>query len=166
MKFKFVKFLSIVFFLCLIYYLFNSYMGWYGHKPWLLRRNTQGNIIESKQRKVFVKNLKFIKEKEDTIPFYIYIEKGYRCGIHSIHKTRIINNSEYPFQLSKTSRLDYNNYHLSFEVRTISSFDTIYPYLKEAVIKDTIRVIVKKFDEQSGKWKIINNIKVWDNSKN
>ena len=134
-------------------------VGWYGYEQYKYRRLTYGNRKESVERKVFVKSLSH-SSSIDTIPFEIYIEKGYKYGYNNSKSTRFVTDSKFPFQISFTDEIGKNNisYYL-INKEEYDSIDEMNIYLKEPLLKDTLLVGIQKY---TNKWDSIGYIKVWD----
>lgn len=64
-----------------VYFIFgfvSSFFGWYGYEKWKYRRATRGDLMESKKRNVFIKDLEFeLVPKTDSLEFSAFIEKGF-----------------------------------------------------------------------------------------
>lgn len=162
----YIVFLFIVGALFIGLYIANSYIGWYGYEKWKPRRNTYGNFEESKTRNVFVKKLPYDKLKQDSLPFDIYIERGFKYGINNSAITRIIDDSNYPYQISHTQRDSLNL--ISYKISNIEEFDSIFNnfiLLDSSILKKKIKIDVQRFDTIIRKWNKINEIIVWDNKR-
>ena len=149
--------------LCVFFYyafgIFSSSVGWYGYQKWKYRGGTT-TIKESKQRKVFVKELNYkIVDSANLKGFYFkpYIEKGFRYGYHSMEDTRIDTYTRYPYNLSyERNKKDSVVLNIFPEDKEkLDSSDAVWGYLKQPYLKDTIRIEI----EGAGKQKGI--IKVW-----
>lgn len=163
-RYKKIFYTFILLFVILLFLIIaNTYFGWYGYKKWEPRRSTFGKVEESKNRGVFVKKISYKKEKKDNIEFDLYIEKGFRYGIHSSSDTRIIEDSEYLYQLPKP--IDVLPDDIAFVILNSTSFDSIFNHnilLEKPQIKDTIIIELRKFDTIRRKWNSINSIKAWE----
>jgi ABC-type antimicrobial peptide transport system permease subunit len=133
--------------------LISSYFGWYGYEKWKYRRETRGDIIESKERGVFVKNLEFeILSKKTEIEFIAFMEKGFKYGKHSAEKTELIGKeSNFPYQVSFSQSDTLNK--LNFELLQKTKLDSInkyFVYLKKTELNDTIYLKVTKWENKIG----------------
>ncbi len=154
--------IGIVLFSILLYYafgIFSSSVGWYGYQKWKYRGGTT-TIIESKQRKVFVKKLEYkIVDSANLKGFYFkpYIEKGFRYGYHSMEETRIDQYTKYPYNLSY-ERSKNNSISLDIfpeDMKKIDSCEVVWGYLKQPYLQDTIRFKINGAGNEKG------IIKVW-----
>ncbi|MEG0928955.1 hypothetical protein [Chryseobacterium sp.] len=162
MKKSIITFTAIITFCTLLYYafgIFSSSVGWYGYQKWKYRGGTN-TISESKQRKVFVKELNYkIVDSTNLKSFYFkpYIEKGFRYGYHSMEETRIDTYTKYPYNLSyernKKDSIVLNIF--SEDKKKLDSSDVVWGYLKQSYLKDTIRIKIEGMENQKG------IIKVW-----
>ena len=172
MKTKYLPLIILIGFLIyLIFPAINNYFGWYGYKYWTFRVHSQ-NISESKQRKIFVKELKY--KFVDSIQmngFYFkpFIEKGFKFGKHSMQETYPIKNSKYPYNLNfewgknPYSIKDKNKMNESISVfikkedlEKIDSSDAVWGYLEQPKLRDTITIEYSNYDfSKTG------TIKVW-----
>ena len=129
--------LSIILLLLLGYFglgYLSSYIGWYGYKKWKYRVATQ-NILESKQRNVFVKELNYkIDSFPDTLTnFHVYIEKGFKYGHNSSSETVLLTNSNFPYQLSFLYNIN-NELYVFIRQTELAKFDSAnanWGYLKK-----------------------------------
>lgn len=119
----------------------SSIVGWYGYKKWEYRVSSL-NVEESKKRNVFVRKLNYkILTPEITIPdFNPFIEKGFKYGKHSSSQTVLIENSDYPYQLSFNYRPTKELTILikNSNLKKFDSSDGSWGYLKKSYLKDTI----------------------------
>ncbi|WP_336733130.1 hypothetical protein [Chryseobacterium sp. VD8] len=149
--------------LCVFFYyafgIFSSFVGWYGYQKWKYRIGTD-LIRESKQRKVFVKDLNYkIVDSANLKGFYFkpYIEKVFRYGYHSMEDTRIDTYTKYPYNLSyERNKKDSVVLNIFPEDKEkLDSSDAVWGYLKQPYLKDTIRIEIEGAAKQKG------IIKVW-----
>lgn len=162
MKKGFIIFTGITMLCVLLYYVFgvfSSSVGWYGYQKWKYRIGTN-TISESKQRKVFVKELNYkIIDSANLKGFYFkpYVEKGFKYGYHSMEDTRIDNLSNYPYNLSyernKTDSIVLNI--LPQDKKKLDSSNVVWGYLKQPYLKDTVRIEIEGMGKQKG------IIKIW-----
>jgi len=146
----------------LLYYLFglfSSSVGWYGYKKWKYRVGTT-SILESKNRKIFVKHLNYqIVDSSNLKGFHFrpYIEKGFRYGYHSMDETRIDTYTKYPYNLSyERNKKDSIVLNIFPEDRVkLDSSDVNWGYLKQPYLQDTIRIKIEGVTNQKG------IIKIW-----
>lgn len=149
----------------------NWFIGYHGYEKEKIRKNTWGDIRESKYRDAFQKKLKFISYINcDTIhsdSINIYIEKGYKYGYFSYDKTNFeLGKTKYPFQISHTERTNHNLVTYSFiesqKFDSIGDYNIVY--LKESKIKDTLKMKVECWNLVKGKtvWDSIGFIKVFE----
>lgn len=144
-----------------LYYAFgiiSSSVGWYGYQKWKYRGGTT-TIKESKQRKVFVKELNCkIVDSDNLKGFYFkpYIEKGFRYGYHSMNDTRIDNYSKYSYNLSyERNKKDSISLDIFPEdKKKLDSSDVVWGYLKLPYLQDTIRIKIEGAGNQKGVIKI------------
>mgnify|MGYP000441563202 FL=1 len=112
-----------------------------------MRRNSWGNIAESKYRNAFVEKLDFQSNiKIDS--FQIFIEKGFKWGYFSSSKTSFnLEESKFPYQISHTDRTDNNDVVYSFignqKFDSIDKHQTVF--LKKPILNDTLIMSVTKF---------------------
>lgn len=147
----------------LLYYyafgIFSSSVGWYGYQKWKYRVHTS-NIKKSKQRKVFVGELKYkIIDSANLKGFYFkpYIEKGFRYGYHSMEETRIDTYTKYPYNLNYERN---KNDSISLDIfpedkKKLDSSDVVWGYLKHPYLQDTIRIKINGVGNEKG------IIKIW-----
>tara|TARA_B110000091_G_C13586074_1_gene378571 strand:- start:194 stop:700 length:507 start_codon:yes stop_codon:yes gene_type:complete len=133
--------------------LISSYFGWYGYEKWKYRRETRGDIIESKERGIFIKELEFdILTQKTEIEFIAFMEKGFKYGKHSAKKTELIGKgSNFPYQVS-FSQFDTLN-KLNFDLLQKTKLDSInkyFVYLKEPELKDTIYLKITSWENKIG----------------
>lgn len=155
-------FIGIILLGVFLYYafgVFSSAVGWYGYQKWKYRGGTT-TIKESKQRKVFVKELNYkIVDSANLKGFYFkpYIEKGFRYGYHSMEDTRIDNFSYYPYNLSYERNIKDSIVLNIFpeDKKKLDSSDIVWGYLKKSSLQDTIRIEIEGMGKQKG------IIKVW-----
>ncbi|GAA5098788.1 hypothetical protein GCM10023210_35340 [Chryseobacterium ginsengisoli] len=138
---------------------FSSCVGWYGYQKWKYRGGTT-TIGESKQRKVFVKELNCkIVDSANLKGFYFkpYIEKGFKYGYHSMEDTRIDNFSHYPYNLSYERNIKDSIVLNIFpeDKKKLDSSDVVWGYLRQPYLKDTIRIEIEGMGKQKG------IIKIW-----
>ncbi|WP_139785400.1 hypothetical protein [Chryseobacterium phocaeense] len=146
----------------IIYYafgIFSSSVGWYGYKKWRYRVGTDV-ISESKQRKVFVKELNYkIIDSANLKGFYFkpYIEKGFRYGYQSMEDTRIDKYSHCSYNLSYERNMKDSIVLNIFpeDKKKLDSSDIVWGYLKQPYLKDTIRIEIEGMGKQKG------IIKIW-----
>lgn len=162
MKKVFFVFISVILFSIILYYaygLFSSSVGWYGYQKWKYRISTD-SINESKQRRVFIKELNYkIVDSANLKGFYFkpYIEKGFRYGYHSMDETRIDNYSQYPYNLSYERNIKDSIVLNIFpeDKKKLDSSDVVWGYLKQPYLQDTIRIEIEGMGKQKG------IIKIW-----
>ena len=155
-------FTGIIVLIIFLYYafgIFSSSIGWYGYQKWRYRGGTT-TIKESKQRKVFVKELEYkIIDSANLKGFYFkpYIEKGFRYGFHSMEETRIDNHSTYSYNLSyernKKDSIVLNIF--PEDKKKLDSSDVVWGYLRQPYLQDTIRIKIDGVGNQKG------IIKIW-----
>jgi len=138
---------------------FSSSVGWYGYQKWKYRVGTNA-ISESKQRKVFVKELNYkIVDSANLKGFYFkpYIEKGFRYGYHSMEQTRVDTYTKYLYNLSyERNQKDSIVLNIFPEDKVkLDSSDVVWGYLKQPFLKDTIRIEIEGRGKQKG------IIKIW-----
>ncbi|WP_343659406.1 hypothetical protein [Chryseobacterium sp.] len=162
MKKGIIIFIIIILFSMLFYYafgVFSSSVGWYGYQKWKYRVHTS-NIEKSKQRKVFVRELKYkIVDSANLKGFYFkpYIEKGFRYGHHSMEETRIDTYTKYPYNLNYERN---KNDSISLDIfpedkKKLDSSDVVWGYLKQSYLQDTIRIKINGVGNEKG------IIKIW-----
>ena len=149
----------------------NWFIGYHGYEKEKFRRNTWGDIHESKARKAFVKKLNLIPYiTSDTInsdSLNIFIEKGYKYGFFSGEETNFeLGKTNYPFQISQTERTNHNL--VVYKFSSFKKSDSIGEhgniYLRYPKIKDTLFMTVESWRLENGKakWDSIGYIKVFE----
>ncbi|SDM14706.1 hypothetical protein [Chryseobacterium taihuense] len=86
----------------------SNFVGWYGYRVWE-NRSGSSSINESKQRKVFVKELNYeIIYSGDKKAFHFkpFLERGFKVSNKSIEDTRIITDTKYPYNISFDRNLE------------------------------------------------------------
>jgi hypothetical protein len=167
--FKIVVVIGIAYFLILPF--LNWFIGYHGYEKEKFRRNSWGDIQESKTRGVFVKKLNFIYlVKSDTVnvdSLNVFIEKGYKFGYFSANETNSkLEKTNFPFQISQTERTNHNLVVYNFT--NLKNLDSIGEngiiYLKNPTIKDTLFMTVEGFRLENGKalWDSIGYVKVFE----
>jgi hypothetical protein len=162
MKKGFIIVICIILSSILLYYafgVFSSSVGWYGYQKWKFRVRTN-TISESKQRKVFIKELNCkIVDSANLKGFYFkpYIEKGFRYGYRSMAETRIDIYTTYPYNLSYERN---KNDSISLDIfsedkKKLDSSDLVWGYLKKTYLQDTIRIKINGAGNEKG------IIKIW-----
>lgn len=162
MKKGIIIFIGIVIVCTFLYYVFgvfSSSVGWYGYQKWKYRVGTT-TVKESKQRKVFVKELNYqIVDSANLKGFYFkpYVEKGFKYGYHSMEDTRIDNFSHYPYNLNyERNKKDSISLEIfSEDKKKLDSSDVVWGYLKQPYLQDTIRIKIDGAGNQKG------IIKIW-----
>lgn len=152
-KIGFVIFVIVI----LIYFFSNIYFGWYGYEKWKYRRSTRGNIIESKERNIYVKKLRYIVNPQNLkYKFNCYIEKGYTFGHYSMYDTQVVTNTKFPFQVSVSQLDTINDIYFSINKKSkVDSMDSYVVYLNKNYLKDTIYVdVIKNNTDTIGKIKV------------
>jgi hypothetical protein len=162
MKKRLLIFISIIISIVILYYsygVFSSFVGWYGYQKWKYRSRTT-TIKESKQRKVFVKELNYkIIDSANLKGFYFkpYIERGFRYGYHSMEDTRIDIYTKYPYNLSyernKRDSIVLNIFPEDKE--KLDSSNVFWGYLGQPYLRDTISIEIQGMGKQKG------IIKIW-----
>lgn len=137
----------------------SNYVGWYGYKVWENRIKTE-KIEESKQRKVFVKELNYKIEYSGNMQrFYFipYLEKGFKVSNKSIKDTRIIAKTKYPYNICFERNLKDSIaiYYKKEDEKKLDSFDGYWGYLKRPYLKDTLYLQMDGEDNNTG------TIKIW-----
>lgn len=151
----------LLFILSFLFLYLNSTIGWYGYEKWKYRRDTYGDIAESKKRNVFVKDLSFSSSiKVDS--FRCYIEKGFWFGKNNMNDTEF-KFTKYPYQLSFNGI--GNNRYLkisnedSFDSITNENFQRPCIYLSKSELEHTVVLKIMSFKTRDS----IGYIKIWDN---
>lgn len=162
MKNKKLYILIVLFIIIVIFIVnfFSSIFGWYGYEKWKYRRDTYGDIQESKSRNVFIKELDFISNHDNIKGFKVYIEKGYWYGKKNMNQT-MFNFSNYPYQVSFNG-IGENRY---LRISNINKFDSITNeqfqrpniYLAKPKLNDTIILSIMSFKTRDS----VGYIKVW-----
>lgn len=154
-----VVFIAII--LYVIYAYSSSFIGWYGYRKWRYRIAT-GNIIESKERGVFIKelNYKIVDSANLNLKgFYFkpFIERGFRYGYHSSEETRIDNYTKYPYNFiyERNMKDSLVLTILEEDRKKLDSSNIFRGYLKQPYLKDTIRFEIEGSTDKKGL------IKVW-----
>ncbi|MFD1064122.1 hypothetical protein ACFQ1Q_12765 [Winogradskyella litorisediminis] len=142
----------------------NSLFGWYGYEKWKYRRATRGNLDESLERNVFIKNLEFeLFSNSESLKFNAFIEKGFTYGKHSSETTEIIKSrTNYPYQVS-FSQMDISK-KVKFDLlpnTKLDSIDYFVVYLRKPELKDTLFLKITKWENEIGK-DSIGLIKIYD----
>ncbi len=142
----------------------NSIFGWYGYEKWKYRRETRGDLTESKDRNVFIKNLEFeLTPKNDSLKFNAFIEKGFTFGKHSSKQTDLIKSkTDFPYQVSFSQKDTLNK--VSFDLLPITKMDSLdyfVVYLRRPELKDTIYLKITKWENKTGT-DSIGFIKIYD----
>lgn len=139
------KLIYLVLFFLVLYFLnglFSRIIGWYGYRKWEYRVGTT-TIAESKERKVFVKELSYkIVDSNNLKGFYFkpYIEKGFKYSTHSMDETNPLKYSKYPYNLCYERGLkDSVAIYLKkgYEDR-VDSMDAVWGYFKSPNLRDTV----------------------------
>ena len=141
---KVVLIIAIIFFIVLPFS--NWFIGYHGYEKEKMRRNSWGNIAESKYRNAFVKKLDF-QSNIEIDSFQIFIEKGYKWGYFSSSKTSFnLEDSKFPYQISHTERVDNNDIVYAFsdnqKFDSIDEHQTVF--LKKPILKDTLIMSITK----------------------
>ncbi|SMP21092.1 hypothetical protein [Chryseobacterium profundimaris] len=149
--------------LILIYYIIlkpyiSNYVGWYGYKVWENRSKTE-TIKESKERKVFVKELQYQIEYSGDIKnfhFIPYIEKGFKISDKSIKDTRIITGTNFPYNICFERNLKDSIaiYYKKQDEKKLDSFDGYWGYLKSPYLKDSLYLQIDGESNNEGVIKI------------
>ncbi|EZH71292.1 hypothetical protein ATO12_11050 [Aquimarina atlantica] len=169
MKTSFKILIAIIIIFLIGFLIINSFSGWYGYEKWKYRRYTYGDIISSKKRGVFVKDLEYSIELDSinySFDLNVFVEKGFSYGKHSSQETIVLNETDHPYQISlpirdTTQQISFN-VHMNDTINTYKDNGVIL--LKKPFIKDTLTVDLSKFDNSSRKWNSIGKIKIWDES--
>lgn len=161
-KFKYLIIIALV--ITVIYfiiYLSSSAVGWYGYDKWKYRRSTLGNKVESIQRKVFIKDLKY-SSNIDLDSFNIYIEKGFRYGYNSSQVTRLLKKDKFPYQICyniKTDTINIYEFDDNFISNKYDSIPSVY-FLQGPKLEDPFTIKISRL--QNKKWDSIGYITIWD----
>ena len=138
----------------------NWFFGYHGYEKEKYRRNSSGDIKESKFRGAFQKKLNYTSYIDiDSIhsdSLNIFIERGYKYGYFSYDKTNFdLGKTKYPFQISQTERTNHNLVVYNFS--NLEKLDSVgdYIYLKQPKLKDTLYMTVESF-------RLMNNKAIWD----
>ena len=131
----------------------NSFFGWYGYEKWKYRRATRGDLTESKERNVYIKNLEFkLTPKNDSLEFNAFIEKGFTFGKHSSNQTDLIKSkTDFPYQVSFSQKDTLNK--VTFDLLPITKMDSIdyfVVYLRKPELNDTIYLKIRKWENKIG----------------
>lgn len=137
----------------------SNYVGWYGYKVWENRSGTE-TIKESKERKVFVKELQYHIEYSGDLKklhFIPYVEKGFKVSNKSIKDTRILTKTRYPYNICFERNLKDSIaiYYKKQDEKKLDSFDGYWGYLKEPYLKDTVYLQIDGVNNNKG------IIKIW-----
>ena len=141
---KVVLIIAIIYFIVLPFS--NWFIGYHGYEKEKMRRNSWGNIAESKYRNAFVEKLDF-KSNLKIDSFQIFIEKGFKWGNFSSNKTSFnFEESKFPYQISHTDRTDNNDVVYSFiENQKFDSIDEHHTvFLKKPILNDTLIMRITK----------------------
>lgn len=167
--FKIIAVIVIAYFLILPF--LNWFIGYHGYEKEKIRRNSWGDIQESKTRGAFVKKLNFIynikSDSANVDSLNIFIEKGYKFGYFSANETDFkLDKTNFPFQISHTERTNHNLVVYNFT--NLKDLDSIGEngiiYLKNPTFKDTLFMTVESFrlDKGNAKWDSIGYVKVFE----
>ena len=117
------------------------------------------DIHDAKRRGVFVKELQYrIDDFPDTLDFHPYIEKGFHYAKGSDEQTVIMENTQYPYQLSYNV-FPQNQISITIEQLNLQKFDSAnasWGYLKAPRLNDTVTLEIYTPQHQGG------TIKVWN----
>jgi hypothetical protein len=131
----------------------SSIVGWYGYKKWEYRVSSL-NVEESKKRNVFVRklNYKIYNSEIEISEFTPFIERGFKYGLHSSSQTVLIQNSDYPFQLSFNyrPRKELTILIKNSDLKKFDSSDGSWGYLKNSYLNDTIFLNIFSADKKTG----------------
>lgn len=138
----------------------STIFGWYGYEKWKYRRDTYGDVQESKDRNVFVKKLNFYSNVEID-NFKCYIEKGYWFGKNSMNDTDF-KFTKFPYQISfngigNNRYLQISNTNV-FDSITNEDFQRPNIYLVNRELKDTLILKIMGYKNRDS----IGYIKIWD----
>ncbi|PZP52664.1 MAG: hypothetical protein DI598_00065 [Pseudopedobacter saltans] len=140
-----------------------SYLGKQLYLDRAKNRVGTGDIHEAKKRGVFVKSLKYEVIDSPSIiisGFSPFIEISYRYGLNSVHETRSLEGTCYPFKLAfKTNpSTDTSIFTLTYDLSTFDSSDAVWGYMENPTLKDTVYLEVYNI-HQYRRRKLI---KVWE----
>ncbi|MBS9766298.1 MAG: hypothetical protein KGV44_02005 [Flavobacteriaceae bacterium] len=138
----------------------NSYFGWYSRGLWK-HRMYSSSLHDSKKRGVFVKTYKTILELDSGIKYQLkdttfYLEKGFKCGMHSLKVTNPLTTEEtdYPYQLKNRIINILENKRLGFLYLKIDN-----PTIQDSVYcNDCGNVYLKNIDNDT----LILRVISWD----
>jgi hypothetical protein len=158
---KYFKILFLTIIIAASCYLFlgylSSYIGWYGYEKWRYRVATS-DIIESKKRQVFVKELHFQVDgfPSKSVNFRPYFERGFRYGVHSSEVTVPITDTEFPYQLcfNVKSSEEMGLIISKDQLLKFDSSNVVRGYMREPRLRDTILVTILGKNNSSGILKI------------
>lgn len=141
---KAVLIIAIIYFFVLPF--LNWFIGYHGYEKEKMRRNSWGNIEESKYRNAFVDKLDF-QSNIEIDSFQVFIEKGYKWGYFSSSKTSFnLEDSKFPYQISHIERADNNDVVYAFsdnqKFDSIDEHQTVF--LKKPILKDTLIMSITK----------------------
>ncbi|MBL1220591.1 hypothetical protein JET18_07060 [Chryseobacterium sp. L7] len=129
----------------------SNFVGWNGYKMWEDRIRTD-KIEESKKRKVFVKELNYrIIGSTNLKGFYFkpYLEKGFKVSNKSFNDTRIIKNTNNPYNICYERGLKDSIaiYFKKADEKKLDSFDGVWGYSRTPHLKDTLslEIVSKKY---------------------
>lgn len=145
-----------------LFFLANSYFGWYGYQKWKNRIGTI-SINESKKRGVFEKELNYeIIDSQNlhNFKFKPYFEKGFKVGMYTSEETNPVKYSKYPFNLSFDRNKNDSIYLNILNKDRSDSSDVVWTYFKNPKLKDTIIIKIDAPKNKKGKH-ISGTIKVW-----
>ncbi|NUY79614.1 hypothetical protein HUK80_01805 [Flavobacterium sp. MAH-1] len=151
--------------------LLNWFMGYHGYEKEIYRRNSWGDVSESKYREAFEKKLHFIAYTEvDSIDFDsldFFIERGYKYGYFSSAKSNFdLGKTNYPYQVSHTDRTNHNLvvYHILNPSAPDSVGEHGIVHLKNPKLSDTLLMSIGafKFIDNKARWDSIGYIKVFE----
>lgn len=156
-----IIFLLIIVIVILVTQLFphiSNFVGWYGYKVWKNRSKTE-SIEESKNRKVFVRELNYKVTYSGNLNgfhFKPYLEKGFRVSNKSMKDTHIINNTNFPYNISfeRNKKDSIAIYYRKEDEKKLDSFDGYWGYLKKNYLKDTLYLKIDGENNHHGVIKI------------
>ncbi|CAM1365497.1 conserved hypothetical protein [Tenacibaculum sediminilitoris] len=166
---KIIRIIILIFSIGIIVYLIigriNRYVGWDGREQWKYRRSTHGNIKESIERKIMIKELNF-ESNLDSFKFDCYIEKGFTYSKKSMFETDTSLKSKFPYQISFPTGLRIGETSYILPISNAKLFDSISSellgpqvFLKRPQLKDTLILKIIEFDKNR---KEVGYIKVWE----
>ena len=131
---------------------------WRTSTRWKERVATR-DIDDAKRRGVFIKELHYrIDNFADTLDFHPFIEKGFHYGKGSYEETVIMENTQYPYQLSYNVFPKKQTY-IFIEKQDLQKFDSTdgtWGYLKAPRLTDTVTLEIRARHMEGGK------IRVWN----